>query len=185
MAPDREESFDSFVRARGEYFLRVAVLLTGSRTEAEDLLQASLVRLYRAWPRLTAGDPESAPDAYLRKILVNTRRSWWRTKWRRETPTAELPEQPDPASGIDPADSYTAGALVRSALAALPRQQRMVLLLRYLEDLPSASVAELLGISEGSVKTHAYRGLRALRASLGEPGPDAASGISDPESAKG
>jgi hypothetical protein len=68
MAPDLEESFDTFVRARGEHFLRVAALLTGSPTEAEDLLQASLVRLYRAWPRL--GVPESAPDAYLRKILV-------------------------------------------------------------------------------------------------------------------
>ncbi len=51
MAPDLEESFDTFVRTRGGHFLRVAVLLTGSVTEAEDLLQASLTRLYRAWPR--------------------------------------------------------------------------------------------------------------------------------------
>jgi len=78
MAPDLKESFDTFVRTRGGYFLRVAVLLTGSPTEAEDLLQASLERLYRAWPRLDAA-AESDPDAYLRKILVNTRRSWWRT----------------------------------------------------------------------------------------------------------
>jgi DNA-directed RNA polymerase specialized sigma24 family protein len=89
MAADLEESFDTFVRARGEHFLRVAALLTGSPTEAEDLLQASLVRLYRAWPRL--GVPESAPHAYLRKILVNTRRSWWRAKWRRESPVANVP----------------------------------------------------------------------------------------------
>jgi Sigma-70 region 2 len=68
MRPDLEESFDAFVRAHGERFLRVAVLLAGSPTEAEDLLQASLVRLYRAWPRLDVS--ESAPDAYLRKILV-------------------------------------------------------------------------------------------------------------------
>ena len=46
-----------------------------------------------------------------------------------------------------------------------------MLVLRYIEDLPTASVAELLGISAGSVKTHAYRGLRALRESLGELGP--------------
>jgi RNA polymerase sigma-70 factor (sigma-E family) len=168
MTPDLEESFDAFVRARGEHFLRVAVLLTGSPTEAEDLLQASLVRLYGAWPRL------SAPDAYLRKILVNTRRSWWRTKWRQETPAATMPDRPDLAGGTDPADGYATGALVRSALAGLPRQQRAVLVLRYIEDLPTASVAELLGISAGAVKSHAHRGLRALRTSLGEFDPVAA-----------
>ena len=54
------------------------------------------------------------------------------------------------------------------ALAALPRQQRAVLVLRYLEDLPEAEVASLLGCSVGTVKTHAHRGLRALRRSLGD-----------------
>ena len=183
MAPDLEESFDTFVRARGEHFLRVAVLLTGSPAEAEDLLQASLVRLYRAWPRL--GVPESAPDAYLRKILVNTRRSWWQAKWRRESPVANVPDRPDPADGADPADGYALGALVRSALAALSRQQRAVLVLRYIEDLPEASVAGLLGVSAGTVKTHAHRGLRALRASLGDLGPFAVNESAGPDSAKG
>jgi RNA polymerase sigma-70 factor (sigma-E family) len=183
MAPDLEESFDTFVRARGEYFLRVAVLLTGSPTEAEDLLQASLLRLYQAWPRL--GGPESAPDAYLRKIIVNTRRSWWRTKWRQESPTAAVPDRPDPAGGADPADRYVFGALVRSALAGLPRRQRAVLVLRYIEDLPEASVADLLGISAGTVKAHAHRGLRALRASLGDLGPFAVNESAGPDGAKG
>ncbi len=183
MAPDLEESFDTFVRARGGHFLRVAVLLTGSPTEAEDLLQASLERLYRAWPRLDAA--ESAPDAYLRKILVNTRRSWWRTKWRRESPVASVPERPDPAAGADPADGYARGALVRAALAELPRQQRAVLVLRYVEDLPEATVADLLGVSAGTVKTHAHRGLRALRASLGELGQAAVNESAGSDGAKG
>lgn len=182
MAPDLEESFDAFVRTRGEHFLRVALLLTGSPAEAEDLLQASLVRLYRAWPRL--GGAEPAPDAYLRKILVNTRRSWWRTKWRREAPAADMPDRPDPAGGTDPADGYATGLLVRSALAGLPRQQRAVLVLRYIEDLPAALVAELLGISVGAVKTHAHRGMRALRRSLGEFGPVAVDEIVGPQGAK-
>jgi RNA polymerase sigma-70 factor (sigma-E family) len=182
MAPDLEESFDAFVRDRGEHFLHVALLLTGSPAEAEDLLQASLVRLYRAWPRL--GGAEPVPDAYLRKILVNTRRSWWRTKWRREAPAADMPDRPDPGGGTDPADGYATGLLVRSALGGLPRQQRAVLVLRYIEDLPATSVAELLGISVGAVKTHAYRGVRALRASLGEFDPVAVDGIAGPEGAK-
>ena len=183
MAPDLEESFDKFVRTRCGHFLRVAVLLTGSPTEGEDLLQTSLVRLYQAWPRL--GAAESHPDAYLRKILVNTRRSWWRTKWRQESPVAAVPERPDPAAGADPADGYALGALVRAALAELPRQQRAVLVLRYVEDLPEAAAADLLGISVGTVKTHAHRGLRALRTSLGEPGPFAVNESAGSDGAKG
>jgi RNA polymerase sigma-70 factor (sigma-E family) len=168
MRPDLEESFATFVRTRGEHHLRVATLLTGSAGEAEDLVQSSLMRLYRAWPRL---DVASSPDAYLRTIIVNTRRSWWRARWRQESPMASVPERPDPAEGGgDPADRQAVGSLVRSALARLPRQQRAVLVLRYLEDLPEAEVASLLGCSVGSVKTHAYRGLRALRGALGDLG---------------
>ena len=187
MRPDLEESFASFVRTRGEHHLRVAALLTGSAAEAEDLVQSSLMRLYRAWPRLDVAS--SSPDAYLRKIIVNTRRSWWRARWRQESPMASVPDRPDPAEGGgDPADRQAVGALVRSALTRLPRQQRAVLVLRYLEDLPEAEVAALLGCSVGSVKTHAHRGLRALRASLGdlgEFGQLAVNEIAGPDGGKG
>jgi RNA polymerase sigma-70 factor (sigma-E family) len=166
MRPEDEEAFDGFVRTRGEYFLRVAVLLTGSVPDGEDLLQASLVRLYRAWPRLDISS--SGPNAYLRKILVNTRRSWWQVRWRRESPVDSVPEV---AVLADLADRHALGALVRSALAALPRQQRTVLVLRYVEDLPVSEVAAMLDCSAGTVKTHAHRGLRALRESLGELNP--------------
>jgi DNA-directed RNA polymerase specialized sigma24 family protein len=62
------------VRARGDHSTQSAVLLAGSPPEAEDLLQASLVKLYQAGLRLDVSG--AAADAYLRKILVNTRRSW-------------------------------------------------------------------------------------------------------------
>lgn len=78
---------------------------------------------------------------------------------------------PDVADFGDFTDQYAVGAAVRSALAVLPRQQRAVLVLRYVEDLPEAQVASLLGVSAGTVKTHAHRGLRALRKSLGGSGP--------------
>ena len=132
---------------------------TGTR---RNLVQASLVKLYRAWPRL---DTCADPDAYLRRIMINTHRSWWRARWRRETPAAILP---DSASGDDIADRQALGALVRQALARLPRQQRAVLVLRYCEDLTEAAAAELLGCSVGTVKTHAHRGLAALRELLGD-----------------
>lgn len=165
MRPDAEEldeQFTAFVRSRGEYYLRLATLLTGNPDAAQDLLQASLLKLYRAWSRI---DTSEEPGAYLRRIIVNTRRSWWQVRWRQETP---VPEVPDAAAGEDAAERHAVGAQVRQALARLPRQQRAVLVLRYCEDLPEAEVASLLGCSAGAVKTHAYRGLRALREPLGD-----------------
>jgi RNA polymerase sigma-70 factor (sigma-E family) len=155
---DIDERFAAYVRDHGPQHLRVAALLTGDWHAAQDLVQTSLVKLYRAWP--LDGDP----DPYLRRIMVNTQRSWWRARWRRETPHDELPETPV----ADFADERVAGSQVRQALMSLPPRQRAVLVLRYFADLPEAEVASLLGCSTGTVKTHAYRGLRALRELLGE-----------------
>ena len=173
---DAGEGFADFVRERGDHHLRVAVLLTGDWHAAEDLVQASLVKLYRVWPRLDTG---TDPDPYLRRIMVNTQRSWWRARWRRETPTARLSEGSGSEGiggpgiggtgigGDDFADRQALGVLVRQALAGLPRQQRAVLVLRYCEDLSEAEVAGILGCSPGTVKTHAHRGMNALREILG------------------
>jgi len=189
---DAEEGFVAFVRERGDHHLRVAVLLTGDWHAAEDLVQASLVKLYRVWPRLDTrgcGADLAGIDAYLRRIMVNTQRSWWRARWRREMPAARLSEGSGSEGiggtgiggtgiggtgiggtgigGDDFADRQALGALVRQALAGLPRQQRAVLVLRYCEDLSEAEVAGILGCSPGTVKTHAHRGMNALRAILG------------------
>jgi RNA polymerase sigma factor (sigma-70 family) len=182
---DCDERFSAFVRARGEHHLRTATLIAGDWQAGEDLLQASLLKLYRAWPRL---DTSADPDAYLRRIIVNTRLSWWRARWRREAPAGAplAPPSVDSGTGEGPfsrvsgpgaglrhravddfAERQVLGLLIRQALAKLPRQQRAVLVLRYCEDLPEAQVAAMLGCSAGTVKTHAHRGLRALRESLG------------------
>jgi RNA polymerase sigma-70 factor (sigma-E family) len=153
-----EESFTAFVRASGERHLRVAALLTGDWHAAEDLVQSSLVKLYQAWPGVdqVGGDP----DAYLRRIMVNTQRSWWRARWRREAPMAQLPDR---AGGGDDGDQRALAVSVRQALQRLSPRQRAVLVLRYYEDLSEAEIALLLGCSAGTVKAHAHRGLRALR----------------------
>jgi RNA polymerase sigma-70 factor (sigma-E family) len=161
-----ERSFTAFVQASGARHLRTAVLLTGDWHAAEDLVQASLVKLYRAWPGIDQGD--GGADAYLRRIIVNTHRSWWRARWRREAPVAELPDNP----GTDEdADQRALAASIRQALGRLSPRQRAVLVLRYYEDLPEAEIAALLGCSAGTVKAHASRGLRALRGELSEPHP--------------
>jgi RNA polymerase sigma-70 factor (sigma-E family) len=175
-AEELDERFTAFVRSRGDHHLRMATLLTGNPDAAEDLVQASLLKLYRAWPRI---DTSGEPDAYLRRIIVNTHRSWWRARWRRETP---VPEVPEAATGEDAAERHAIGALVRLALARLPSQQRAVLVLRYCEDLPEAEVAALLGCSVGTVKTHAHRGLRALRETFGDLDSFAVNETSGPQS---
>ena len=122
-------------------------------------MQASLIKLHRAWPKLRL---DSDPDAYLRRIMVNMHRSWGRARWRRETPVGELPE----TMIADFADGQALGAQVRQALQALPQRQRAVLVLRYYLDLSEREIAETLSISQGAVKSHASRGAAALRSVL-------------------
>ncbi|WP_155372282.1 SigE family RNA polymerase sigma factor [Catellatospora vulcania] len=147
-------TFDEFVVTRSRHLLRVAYLLTGDHGLAEDLLQTALARSWPAWRRID-GDPEP----YVRRVLANTYNSWWRRRWHGERPTETLPERaaPLPHTAVDDRDQ------LRRALARLPRQQKVVLVLRYFEDLSEADIARTLGISAGSVKTHASKGLAKLR----------------------
>ncbi len=152
-----DADFVNFVRHRGDHHLRTAVLLTGDWHTAEDLVQSCLGKLYRVWHRL---DTSSEPDAYLRRIMVNTYRSWWRARWRREIPRADLPDLPGPG---DAGEDQAVAEEVRNALSRLPVRQRTALVLRFFVDLPETEVAELMGCSAGTVKTHTHRGLRAMR----------------------
>jgi len=80
---DLDERFAAFVREHGERHLRVAVLLTGNWHAAEDLVQASLVKLCRAWPRLdTSSDPDS--DSARLRSAFSVRLSAW-VSWHPET----------------------------------------------------------------------------------------------------
>ncbi len=146
--------FDEYVTARSRHLLRIAYLLTGDHALAEDLLQTALAKSWAVWGRI-CGDPEP----YVRKVLLNTYNSWWRRHWRGERPTGTLPERsaPAPQAAVDDRDQ------VWRALSRLPRQQRLVLVLRYFEDLSEAEIAQTLGISPGTVKAHASRALAALR----------------------
>ncbi|WP_064741766.1 SigE family RNA polymerase sigma factor [Hamadaea tsunoensis] len=146
--------FEEFVRTRSHHLLRLAYALTGDHALAEDLLQTALARSWSAWRRVN-GDPEP----YVRRVLVNTFNSWWGRRWRGELPTETLPERvaAGPPSAVEDRDE------VRRALLRLPRQQRAVVVLRFLEDLSEAQTAELLGITPGAVKTHSSRALARLR----------------------
>ena len=154
-APARAR-FEDFVATRGAALQRTACLLTGDWALAEDLLQTSLARAYPRWDRIVRDDPE----AYVRKVIVNTWSSWWRRKWRGEQPTSELPESAGPDAFAD-ADRRQA---VHRALATLPPRQRAVVVLRFHEDMSEAQVAAALDVSIGTVKSQTAKALASMRA---------------------
>ncbi|HZB51448.1 MAG TPA: SigE family RNA polymerase sigma factor [Mycobacteriales bacterium] len=162
MDQDSEAHFEAFVEARSAALLGTACLLTGDRHRAEDLLQSALVKAHRHWARVRA---EGNVEPYVRRIMVNEQRSWWRS--RREYPVAEVPDRP--TSSGDPAGISERDA-VWQALRRLPPRTRAVLVLRYWEDLSEAETARILDCSVGSVKSQASRGLRRLAEVLGEAG---------------
>lgn len=152
---DRSE-YDQFVVDRSPRLLRVAYLLTGDWAAAEDLLQTALVKVWFAWPRVH-GDAE----AYVRRIIATTYISWRRRRWTGELPQA-LPEH---AEAADRMSEYVERDALWRMLAELPRRQRAVLVLRYFEDLTELQIAQTLGISVGTVKSQASKGLAKLRTS--------------------
>lgn len=151
------DGFDAFVAGRGDALWRTAWLLTGDAQRAEDLVQTALGKSWPAWERVARSD--GSFEAYVRKVMFTTYVAWWRRRWNGERPTENVPEHPsveEPAGLRHDLDR---------ALASLPRGQRAVVVLRYVEDLTERQTAEVLGISVGTVKSQAARALAALRAS--------------------
>jgi RNA polymerase sigma-70 factor (sigma-E family) len=156
------DDFDEFVAEHLEQLLQTAYLITWDAGEAEDLVQESLLKVARRWPRVRAMEQ---PRAYARRILVNLALDDARGRSRRRN---ELDEA---AAVIDgPARDLLAGLETRAelldALARLTPRQRAVLVLRYFNDLTEAQTAEVLGCSPGTVKSNASRGLARLREAL-------------------
>ena len=165
MDRDAENDYREFVIARTPALLGTAYLLTGDLGIAEDLLQATLLQVYRHWGRVAAaGNPES----YVRRVMTNQRITWWRRRRVAEWPTDAVPERKvaDGVAGLAERDEMW------RALQQLPARARAVLVLRYWEDLSEADTARILGCSVGTVKSQSSRGLRRLREVLG--GPDGA-----------
>jgi RNA polymerase sigma-70 factor (sigma-E family) len=149
--------FAEFVAARSGALIRLAYVLTADQHAAEDLLQTALTRAAARWGRI-----HTAPEAYVRQILFREQVSWWRRRARRrEITMADPPEQ----AAIPVASAETRLDL-QEALRALPAGKRAVLVLRYLEDLPEAQVADILGCSVGTVRSQAHKAITQLRSAL-------------------
>jgi RNA polymerase sigma-70 factor (sigma-E family) len=147
------DDFEEFVVARRASLLRTAYLLTGNHHDAEDLVQSALIKVVPKWKRI-----RNSPEGYVRQVLARESVNRWRGRRWREVTTDAVPE---------PMGAGDAGATDRIALLEdlrrLSPRQRAVLVLRYFDDLTEADTAAALGISVGTVKSHARDALARLR----------------------
>jgi len=156
----REDDIDTFLAARWSSLFRLACLLTGSATEADDLLQESAVKVYLRWTRISR---TQVPEAYVRRMMVNTLISRSRRPFRRR----ELLEGAVAATAVVSSENAVLDrAQVWPLVCALPVRQRAVIVLRYYEDLSEQEIADVLGCSTGSVKSQAHDALASLRRSV-------------------
>ncbi|WP_436774333.1 SigE family RNA polymerase sigma factor [Yinghuangia sp. YIM S09857] len=148
-------------RAHYGTLLRLAALLLDDPHSCEDVVQEAFVRVHVARHRLREPDKTLA---YLRQTVVNLSRSTLRRR------LMALRLMPRPAVDEPAAEEGAHSVLLRDALVRvlreLPRRQREVIVLRYYADLTEVQVADLLGLSVGSVKAYGSRGLEALRARM-------------------
>jgi RNA polymerase sigma-70 factor (sigma-E family) len=155
---DARATFTGFFHGSGRQLVRLAYLLVGELGDAEDIAQEVLEQLYRRWADVR---PDTAM-AYARTAVVNRSRGLLRRRAvaRRFAPRLAQPEQAVAA----PIEDRWRWDLVQ----ALPRRQREVVVLRYWCDLAEADIAQVLGISTGTVKSSAHRAHARLAAALPE-----------------
>jgi RNA polymerase sigma-70 factor (sigma-E family) len=156
-----EDEFAEFAAAASPRLLRAAYLLCGDPHTAEDLAQTTLAKVFASWRRISHQD---AVHAYATRTLVNTYLGDKRKKSSREVVTSEVPE-----AAIDP-PAPELRMMVLDALATLPPRARAIVVLRYWADMSVEEVADVLGCSEGNVKSQCSRALARLRGVLSETG---------------
>jgi RNA polymerase sigma-70 factor (sigma-E family) len=156
-----EEVLSGVFRERYSSLVGLARLLLDDRSQAEEVVQEAFARTLEAWERLRNVDD---PYPYVRRTVVNLARSGLR---RRVVARRSIPERAVhvPGTESDAIASESRREIVH-ALRSLPRRQRECVVLRYFEESSTEETADVLGISEGSVKTHLHRALQALETML-------------------
>jgi RNA polymerase sigma-70 factor (sigma-E family) len=163
---DADDAVTQLYTAHYASLVRLAALLVRHSGEAEEIVQDAFVAMHAKWRRLR--DPDKALG-YLRQTVVNRARSSQRhhaVADRHSRATAPSPGTHAEPSAEQHALTSEARATVMAALDRLPTRQREVLILRYYSDLSEKDIAETLGVSPGAVKSHASRGVAALRTTL-------------------
>jgi len=164
LAEDLDGTFEALVRAHQDRLFTIAWRTGGDRHDAEELVQDCFVRAYLA---LAAYPPARIRDLRLRgwltTILLNAGRNRARV---RRVPTTELAFGPGAEPAEDPLTRTDDRETWARLLATLSPAQRTAVVLRHVDGLSYAEIAEATGRPEGTVKAHVHRGLAALRTAL-------------------
>lgn len=142
--------FDEFYRAEFARLVVLAVGVTGQRLGAEDLVQEAMLDVFRRWDRVGAYDN---PRGWVRTAVVQRA-----IKVSRKTSNERTAASRALSSVREPAGWGDFDPDLREALLELPSQQRAAMALHYLEDLSVSETAQILGVAEGTVKSHLSRG---------------------------
>ena len=157
-----DAGYVEFVEARQATLRRIAYAVCRDDARAEDVLQEALVKLYLAWSRVQGTGRE---EAYARRIIVNADLDQRRRPWHRRRSGVPIELLDEPArTGASTEDRMQLLTEVR----ALPPMQRRTVVLRYWLGMSVEETAAGLSISTGTVKSHASRGLAALRERMGD-----------------
>lgn len=164
LAADLDGAFEALVLAHQDRLFTIAVRTGGNRHDAEELVQDCFVRAYRA---LATYEParirDLRPRGWLTTILLNAGRN--RARIRR-VPTTELAFEPGAEPAVDPLVRRDQRETWDRLLAGLSPAQRTAVVLRHVDGMSYAEIAEAVGRPEGTVKAHVHRGLAALRTAL-------------------
>jgi RNA polymerase sigma-70 factor (ECF subfamily) len=159
----------------GDVFLRAALRLTGNQTDAEDLLQETLIKAYMAFEQFASG---SNFRAWVLRIMANTHISRYRhaqrtpatVSWEDLSVAGHRPFDP-PSAEKNPAQEaleFALGEEPSRALAALPEEFRVAVMLSDVFDLSYKEIADVLGVPLGTVRSRIFRGRKLLQESLRE-----------------
>jgi RNA polymerase sigma factor (sigma-70 family) len=150
-----ESGFEAFYRTSRDGCFRAVIVAVADPIEAEDLLAEAYIRCLESWPKVRS---HPAPAAWVVTVAMNLHRDRWR-KARRAVKSLFTSEPADaPSLPIEPN--------LLAAIRTLPEQQRRVLAFRIILDFDTSQTADALGIAPGTVTTHLYRALTALRDEL-------------------
>jgi len=155
VAVEASETFEDFYVREFPAVVGLAYALSGSRSGAEDLAQEAFLAAHRGWDRVGGYDD---PGVWVRRVVANLSVSAIRRRVVETKALARIALGQTPALPELSAESVEFWRAVRS----LPRRQAQAIALHYLEDLPVAEVARILGTAEGTVKKHLFEGRKKV-----------------------
>jgi RNA polymerase sigma-70 factor (ECF subfamily) len=149
--------FEDFYQRERPLLLTLARALCRSSQPAvaEDVVQDAFVRAYERWPQISRYD---RPDLWVRRVTMNLATSRYRRLRTQVTGLARLAARTDTVAGLSDDTMSILGAIQR-----LPTRQAQVIALKFIDDLSTEEIADVLEMAPGTVRTHLRRGLDALR----------------------